>query len=131
MARDRRKEDLGETAERLLSDPRATETVGPVTVVAARLDLDRTEMMELSRILSREAGRVVILASEREGRGTLFVGSTAPGISAANVVEAAKPAFDGKGGGSPAAATAVGEPGAPLATALDAARLAARGTVAA
>ncbi len=131
VARDRRKEDLGETAERLLSDPRATETVGPVTVVAARLDLDRTEMMELSRILSREAGRVVILASEREGRGTLFVGSTAPGISAANVVEAAKPAFDGKGGGSPAAATAVGEPGAPLTTALDAARLAARGTVAA
>ena len=126
LARDRRKEDLGSTAERLLNDGKATHKVGPVTLIGARLDLDRTELMELSRLLSREAGRVVVLTAEREGKGVLFVGSTAPGVSAAAVVEAAKPSFGGKGGGNAAAATAVGEPGAPLEAALDAARSAAR-----
>ena len=126
LARDRRKEDLGATAERLLADPAAKETVGSTTLIGARLDLDRAELMELSRILSREAGRVVILAGERDGKGTLFVGSTAPGISAVAVVDSAKAAFAGKGGGNPASATAVGEPGTPLTTALDLARAAAR-----
>jgi alanyl-tRNA synthetase len=126
LARVRLKEDLGATAERLRTDPTATELVGSATLTAARLDLDRTELMELSRLLSREPGRVVILAGEREGKGTLFVGSTAPGISAAALVEKAKPTFGGKGGGNPASATAVGEPGAPLLAALEAARSAAR-----
>jgi alanyl-tRNA synthetase len=126
LARDRRKEDLGVTAERLLGDPKATEPVGGSTVIAARVDLDRAELMELSRLLSREPGRVAILAGEREGRGTLFVGSTAPGISAVAIVDAAKTAFAGKGGGNPAAATAVGEPGEPLSVALETARSVAR-----
>ncbi len=126
LARDRLKEDLGATAARLEADATATETVGDVTVVAARVDLDRAGLMELSRLLSRSAGRVVILAGEREGQGTLFVGSTAPGVSAVALVERAKASFGGKGGGSPAAATAVGEPGAPLLAGLEAARKAAR-----
>ena len=125
--KDRLKEDLGVTAERLLHDPASTETVGSVTIIAARLDLDRAELMELSRLLSKEAGRVVLLAGEREGRGTLFIGSTAPGVSAQSVIDAAKPLFGGKGGGNVAAATAVGEPGAPLIAALEAARTHARG----
>jgi alanyl-tRNA synthetase len=126
LARDRRKDDLGATASRLLADPTATESVGTVTIVAARVELDRTELMELSRLLSKEPNRVVVLAGERESQGTLFVGSTAPGISAASVVDAAKSSFAGKGGGNPAAATAVGEPGAPLGRALEKARAAAR-----
>jgi len=125
LARVRLKEDLGAMAERLAADPSRTQLVGSVTIIAARLDLDRTEMMELSRLLSKEEGCVVILAGEREGKGTLFVGSTAAGISAAALVERAKGTFGGKGGGSPAAATAVGEPGAPLVGALEAARAAA------
>ncbi len=126
LRRDRLKEDLGGTATRLLSDPSAVSTFGAVTVIAARLDLERAELMELSRLLSKEPGRVVVLAGEREGRGTLFVGSTAPGVSAAAVVDAAKDRFQGKGGGNPAAAPAVGEPGAPLTAALEAARSHAR-----
>ncbi len=130
LARERRKEDLTTVAARLLEDPRSTEKVDGVTVIGARVDLDRAELMELSRLLSKEAGRIVVLVGEREGRGTLFVGSTAPGVSAAAIVDAAKPRFAGKGGGSPAAATAVGEPGAPLVDALEAARAAARAAVA-
>ncbi len=128
-SRERRREDLGGTAERLLRDPTATGTVGTITIVAAAVDLDRDEMMELSRLLSREKDRVTILAAERDGRGTLFVGSTAPGVSAVAIVREAKAAFAGKGGGNPAAATAVGEPGAPLRSALELARDAARRAV--
>ncbi|HLM70014.1 MAG TPA: alanine--tRNA ligase, partial [Thermoplasmata archaeon] len=115
-ARDRRKGDLGSTAARLLADPAATHTVGGTTFVTARVELDRNEMMELSRLLTREPGHVALLASEREGRGILFVGSTEPKVSAQAALEAAKADFAGKGGGNPSAATAVGEPGAPLAT---------------
>lgn len=128
-ARDRRQEDLGTTAERLLADPRAAQHVGNVTLVAAQVDLDRTGLMELSRLLSRAPDRVVVLAAERDGKGTLFVGSTAPGVSAVATIDAAKAVFHGKGGGNPAAATAVGEPGAPLVTALEAAKTAARRAV--
>ena len=124
--KERRHEDLGSLAARLDADPKQRETVGNVTVIAATVDLDRNGLMELSRLLTKEPGRVAVLAAEREGKGTLFVGSTAPGVSAQAVVEAAKLAFQGKGGGNPAAATAVGEPGTPLRTALDAARSAAR-----
>ncbi|MGP8078516.1 MAG: alanine--tRNA ligase [Thermoplasmata archaeon] len=125
-ARLRQKEDLSATAERLLADPTRTETIGDVTIVAAPLDLDRTELMELSRLLGRVPGRVAVLTGERDGRGTLFVGSTAPGVSAQAIVEAARASFGGKGGGNPSSATAVGDPGNPLATALDQAREAAR-----
>jgi alanyl-tRNA synthetase len=124
--RDRRKEDLSATADRLLADPARTESVGDVTIVTSHLDLDRSELMELSRLIGRVPGRVAILAAERDGRGTLFVGSTAPGVSAQSVVESAREAFGGKGGGNPSSATAVGDPGNPLATALDRAREAAR-----
>ncbi|HTP53499.1 MAG TPA: alanine--tRNA ligase [Thermoplasmata archaeon] len=125
-ARTRQKEDLAAVAERLLADPARTEVVGRVTIVSARLDLDRTELMELSRLLGRVPDRVAVLAGEKDGRGTLFVGSTAPGVSAQATVEAARDAFGGKGGGNPSSATAVGEPGNPLAAALDRAREAAR-----
>jgi len=125
-ARGRLKEDLGATASRLAADRSATESVGSTTIVAARVDLDRDGLMELSRLLTKDRGRVAVLASERDGRGMLFVGSTDPKVSAQGALEAAKAAFGGKGGGNPSAATAVGEPGAPLEKALAAARRAAR-----
>ena len=125
-ARARQKGDLTATAEELLADRTKTESVGATTLVAARLDLDRAGLMELSRLLGRVPGRVAILAGEQDGRGILFVGSTAPGVSASAVVEAAKSLFAGKGGGNPAAATAVGEPGAPLEAAWSQARQTAR-----
>ena len=118
--------DLGATAARLLEDAKSTETVAGTTLVHALVDLDRGEMMELSRLLTREGGRVALLASERDGRGTLFVGSTEPKVSAQAMLDAAMEKFAGKGGGNPSAATAVGEPGHPLAGALAAARKAAR-----
>ncbi len=122
----RRKESLGVIAERLLTDPSTTETVGGTTLIASRQDLDRTELMELSRLLSVRPDRVVVLAAEQEGRGTIFVGSTASGVSAVDIAGVTKSEFGGKGGGSPAAATVVGEPGAPLGRAFEAARRAAR-----
>ena len=125
-ARSRRKEDLGATADRLLSDPTVAETVGGTTILTGAVDLGRAELMELSRRLTKEKGRVAILAGEEEGRGVLFVGSTSTSVAASEVLRAALPEFAGRGGGNPAAATAVGEPGAPLAHALDAARSAAR-----
>jgi len=124
--RERRQEDLGSLAGRLSSDPAATETVGETVLITAQVDLDRTGLMELSRLLTKAEGRVALLASEREGQGFLFVGSTAAGVSAQQVVDTAKPLFQAKGGGNPAAATAVGEPGAPLRKALEAARSVAR-----
>lgn len=125
LARAGERQDLGSTAERLLADPSAA-THGPgVTVISARLSLDRGQLMDLSRLLTRASGHVAVLASEKDGKGILFVGSSAPGVSAASVLEVAKTAFDGRGGGNPSAAQAVGEPGAPLLRALEAARLAA------
>ncbi|MCI4339519.1 MAG: alanine--tRNA ligase [Thermoplasmata archaeon] len=118
LARERRKEDLGVTSARLLADPSVAQTVGATTIVAGQVDLSRADLMELSRLLTKEKGRVAILASQQEGRGTLFVGSTSPGVAANEVVRVASTSFGGKGGGNPAAATAVGEPGAPLADAL-------------
>jgi alanyl-tRNA synthetase len=120
-ARARLKEDLGVTAARLLADPATTQAVGETTIVSGTFDLTRAELMELSRLLTKEAGRVAILASERDGRGTLFIGSTSPTVPADGVVRAAAAAFGAKGGGNAASATAVGEPGTPLAAALRAA----------
>jgi alanyl-tRNA synthetase len=122
----RTREDLGATAARLLADPDSTETHGEVTITRGLLELDREGLQELSRLLTREPGRVALLAGEREGKGTLFVGSSAPQVAAAAVVEAAKAKFGGRGGGNPSAATALGEPGRPLAEALEAARHEAR-----
>ena len=126
VARERRKEDLGAIAARLEATEGAGEKAGDVTLFVGEFELDRNGLMELSRLLTRSANRVAILAGETEGRGTLFIGSTAPRVPARSVAEAARPAFDGKGGGNPSAATVVGEPGAPLAAALEAARKAAR-----
>ncbi|HTT45286.1 MAG TPA: alanine--tRNA ligase [Thermoplasmata archaeon] len=129
-SRERRKEDLGAVASRLLADANATRAVGATTFIVGRVDLDRTEMMELSRLLTKEGHRVALLASERDGRGLLFVGSTEPKVSAQAALDAAKSEFAGKGGGNPSAATAVGDPGAPLVRALELARKAALGSVA-
>ena len=125
-AREKRKEDLGALAARLLEERTATETAGGIVIVASAVDLDRSEMMDLSRRLTKEGDRVALLASERDGRGILFVGSTSSKVSAQAVLDAAKPAFQGKGGGNGSAATAVGEPGSPLSAALAEARIAAR-----
>ena len=126
QARARTREDLGQTATRLLADPAATVTIGTTILVGARVDLDRNGLQELSRLLTKETGHVAILVAERDGKGLLFVGSSAPGVPASAVLEAAKSAFGGRGGGNPSAATASGEPGAPLDTALESARAEAR-----
>ncbi|HTS32367.1 MAG TPA: alanine--tRNA ligase [Thermoplasmata archaeon] len=128
MTKARTREDLGQTAARLLADPSATFVVGPVSFVAAKVDLDRDHLQELSRLLTREPGRVAILASEREGKGLLFIGSSSPAVAAHRLLEVAKPIFGGRGGGNPLAATAAGEPGTPLESALEAARAEARRT---
>ncbi len=124
--RERRREDLGAIANRLCSSPENLDSIEGITIVRARVDLDRAELTELSRLLSKGPNRVALLASERDGRGTLFVGSTTARVPANEIVELAKARFGGKGGGSPSAATAVGEPGAPLAEALEWARTEAR-----
>ncbi len=126
-AKAKARDDLGLTAARLLADPAATFTVGEVTVVAAQVSLDRSGLQELARLVTRTPGRVAILAAEHEGAGVLFVGSSAPSRSAKAILESARAAFEGRGGGNLSAATAVGEPGAPLAAALAAARATARG----
>jgi alanyl-tRNA synthetase len=125
-ARERRREDLGSIAARLATDPSASEVVGGVSLIVYQGPHGREELMELSRLLTKGADRVAVLAGEREGRGTLFVGSTSPRVPAEALVRAALPAFSGRGGGNPAAATAVGEPGAPLEDAVRAAVEAAR-----
>ena len=124
-AKERQREDLGAMAARLHADPASTEPLGAGTLTVATVALDRSALMELSRRLTKEPGRVALLASEDGGRGTLFVGSSAPEVPAVALLEAARPLFGGKGGGNPGAATAVGEPGAPLRDAVRAARAAA------
>lgn len=126
-AKQQAKEDLAATAERLLQDPALTTTQGSRTVTAARVDLDRPGLMELSRRLTKGPGRVALLAGTSDGRGVLFIGSTDPSVSALSLLEGARPLFGGKGGGNPASATAVGEPGEPLTQALEAAARAVRG----
>ena len=125
-AKERKKGDLGATATSLLADPARNEVVGGTVIVSGVVNLDRNEMMELSRLLTKDGRRVALLASERDGRGLLFVGSTEPKVSALATLDAAKADFAGKGGGNPSAATAVGEPGTPLTNALEASRKAAR-----
>lgn len=116
------RQDLAGLAERLLADPTTTARVGDVMVTSTRVDLTREQVMELARRLTKEPGRVALIAAERDGRGTLFIGSSEGSVAAVRLLEAAKPEFGGKGGGSPSAATAVGEPGAPLDRALARAR---------
>jgi alanyl-tRNA synthetase len=113
------KADLSLRAEELSKDPTATHEWGGIRVTATLTDLDRDGLMELSRQLTRGPNRVAVLASEREGRGLLFVGSSAPGVAADAVLSNARPAFQGKGGGNASSATAVGEPGSPLKAALE------------
>ncbi|HUI38710.1 MAG TPA: alanine--tRNA ligase [Thermoplasmata archaeon] len=119
--------DLAAKAEELVRDPALSSERGGVRVTAAKVDLDRAGLMELSRLLTKGAGRVAILAAEEGGRGILFIGSTAPDAPADRLLSEAREAFAGKGGGNAASATAVGEPGEPLASALARARSAARG----
>jgi alanine--tRNA ligase len=126
--RERAGEKAGASArsEELLRDPQATRSYGEVRLTVARADLDRDGLMELSRLLTRTPGCAAILASEHEGRGLLFVGSSSPAVPADAVLAAARPAFAGKGGGNASAATAVGEPGAPLRAAVELATAAVR-----
>ncbi len=120
-SKERRREDLGAIASRLLADAASTERVGGTTIVAYQGALERSDLQELSRQLTKGPDRVAVLAGEHEGQGILFVGSTDGRVAADAVVREAAPRFSGKGGGNPASATAVGEPGVPLADALRAA----------
>lgn len=113
-ARSQSRNELKEVSDRLAKDPTAAEHVGSVWIISASHPGGRAELMELSRLLTREPDRVAILSSEHEGRGLLFAGSSSPPLSAAALVEAARSLFDGRGGGNPSAATAVGATGAPL-----------------
>jgi alanyl-tRNA synthetase len=126
IRRDELKEDLAAQALRLSEDAQATLHVGSAVIVTSLVDLDRTGLMELSRILTREADRVAVLGAERESRGTLFIGSSSAQVSAQSLLEQVKGTFGGKGGGNVSAATAVGEPGAALRAALAEATEAAR-----
>jgi alanyl-tRNA synthetase len=119
------KMSLASRGEVLLRDPSALSSAGGVTIVSARVDVPRAELMELSRLLTKEENHVAILSSELEGRGMLFVGSSSHDVSAFQVLEAGRPLFQGKGGGNPSSATAVGEPGEPLKAAVVAAKAAA------
>ncbi len=120
------KEDLTQLARQLESDAQAVLQVGSNQIVGALVDLDRSGLMELSRILTHGPGRIAILAADRESRGTLFIGSSSDKVSADTILERVKATFGGKGGGNRSAATAVGEPGAALQAALTEAREAAR-----
>ena len=91
--------------------PRQLNAWGRPSLWTSLVDLDRTGLMELSRILTREPDRVAVLAAERESRGTLFIGSSSARVSAQALLERVKGSFGGKGGGNVSAATAVGEPG--------------------
>ncbi|HZY92405.1 MAG TPA: alanine--tRNA ligase [Thermoplasmata archaeon] len=116
------KEDGRLVADRLTADAQATAAAGGVTVTAARVAGDRGSLQELSRLLTRAPDRVAVLAAESDGRGILFVGSSSSRVPASAVLDEARGAFGGKGGGNPSAATAVGEPGEPLDRALAQAR---------
>jgi alanyl-tRNA synthetase len=121
--RQEEKRDVGRLAEELAANPESTRSVGRVTLTVARsLPLGRSQLQELSRRLTRPPDRVALLAAESEGRGILFVGSSSAQVPADLVLEAMRPVFEGKGGGNSSAATAQGEPGEPLAKAVDAGR---------
>ncbi len=121
--RQEERRDLGKLAEELEADDRSTSAVGRVTLTVGRVSpLTRSQLQELSRRLTRQADRVVILPGESEGRGLLFVGSSSPHVPADVVLESMRAAFGGKGGGNASAATAQGEPGEPLARAVAAGR---------
>jgi alanyl-tRNA synthetase len=127
--KDRQKEDLTAVAQRLLDDPSHRESLGPVTLYRGIVNLDREGLQSVSRRLTKEPDRVAILAAESDGRGILFIGSSAGSVSASALLEVARPIFAGRGGGNRSAATAVGEPGAPLRSAVEAACRQARASV--
>lgn len=114
--------DLVARAAALVADPASTEEVQGIRITVAQVGLDRPGVMELSRRLTDAPGRVAILGGEESGRGLLFVGSTAPAVPANAIASGVVGGFAGRGGGNPSAATAVGEPGAPLAKTLESAR---------
>jgi alanyl-tRNA synthetase len=118
--------DFTSEADRLLLDAQLTTEQGGVHLTVATLDLDATGLKEVARRLTRQPNHAAILGSSRAGEGFVFVGSSAPSVSAAAVLEAMKPLFAGKGGGNRSAATAVGEPGEALEQALNAGKAHAR-----
>jgi alanyl-tRNA synthetase len=119
----RSREEIATLAQRLVEG--ATTEPGAL-VIAQQVELDRAGVMELSRALTRAPRRVAILTTEHEGRGLLFIGSSEPSVPADQLLASVLPTFGGRGGGNPSAATATGEPGQPLATAVAEARDAAR-----
>ncbi|HEV2428272.1 MAG TPA: alanine--tRNA ligase-related protein, partial [Thermoplasmata archaeon] len=121
--------DTTERATALLADPAATRQIGRITVTWAKVPLDRAGLMELSRSITREPDHVALLGGESEGRGLLFVGSSAPTVRADRLLSEALARFGGRGGGNASAATGVGEPGRPLEDALDHARQALSATL--
>jgi alanyl-tRNA synthetase len=123
VGRQEEKRDLGKLADDLEANATSTSKVGRVTLTVGRpLPLNRAQLQELSRRLTRSPDRVAILPAEVEGRGLLFVGSSSDHVPADLVLEAMRSIFGGKGGGNPSAATAQGEPGEPLLKAVAAGR---------
>ncbi len=121
------REDVAKVADDLLADASALERAGPVSIVAPPpFDWGAAQLQELARRLTRSPGTVAILGGTAEGRGLVFVGSSAPSVPADRVLEPIRARFGGKGGGNATAATAQGEPGEPLVEALAAGRDAAR-----
>lgn len=97
---------------------------GKVRVISAKVDLTPDGLKELARLLTSEAGVVALLAAESDdGKGQLFFASSLPQtIPARDLFDAARGSgWDGKGGGSPAAATGSGKGGESLDGALAAA----------
>ena len=119
--RSERTGDLKALAETLRNDPARTRLAGGVAVTEAHVAADRSTLMAIARFVTQGDDRVAVLSGEAEGRGILFIGSTAGAVPANALLEAVRAIFDGKGGGNPGAATAVGEPGEPLQKAREAA----------
>ncbi len=114
--------DVKGLAAALLADPARSAEVGAGRLTSAEVEgYDLAGLRELSRALTAAPDRVAVLAGEVEGKGALFVGSTWPAVSAAAVLEAARPVFSGRGGGNAQSAQAVGEAGPALRSALRAA----------
>lgn len=121
-ARASAKADVKGLSERLWTS--ATEAhplhEGKVKVVVAKTDLDRDGLKELAREITSRPGGVALLASEDDKGGMLFFASSLPDrFSARDLLSSVLPAWGGKGGGNPSAATASGPKGPALQAALE------------
>ena len=101
-------------AERIAQSPTLRRELPNGIAFSEALAEDREGLMEIARSLTHGPDRVAVLSGEQEGRGVLFVGSSAPGVDAGALVRLVLDRFAGRGGGNASAGTAVGEVGAPL-----------------